>query len=186
MLEYQIVYSARRTLAIQIKADGSVVVRAPKRCSKALVEQFVREKQDWAAKKQMEILRNVQEREQQAAQLPKWTAADYREQKMRAAWRFKQRVVYYAEQMGVSYGRITVRDQQTRWGSCSTQGNLNFNWRLILAPQEVLDYVVVHELAHRVEMNHSERFWSVVESVLPDYRQRRQWLRKHGDMLMLR
>ena len=85
--------------------------------------------------------------------------------------------------MGVSYGRIAIREQKTRWGSCSSKGTLNFNWRLILAPEEVLDYVVVHELAHRREMNHSKAFYAIVESVLPDYRQARRWLREHGDSL---
>ena len=82
--------------------------------------------------------------------------------------------------MGVDYGRISVRQQKTRWGSCSVRGNLNFNWKLALMPEEILDYVVVHELAHRVEMNHSPRFWAVVETVLPDWRERRRWLKQHG------
>jgi predicted metal-dependent hydrolase len=86
----------------------------------------------------------------------------------------------------VSYGRITIRNQKTRWGSCSGKGNLNFNCLLMLAPPEVLDYVVVHELCHRREMNHSPRFWALVEQVLPDWRQRRQWLKTHGDALMRR
>ena len=85
--------------------------------------------------------------------------------------------------MGVTYGRISIREQKTRWGSCSSAGNLNFNWRLIFAPEEVLDYVVVHELAHRKEMNHSKAFYAVVESVLPDYKSSRRWLREHGDSL---
>ena len=85
--------------------------------------------------------------------------------------------------MNVSYGRISIREQKTRWGSSSSKGNLNFNWRLILAPEEVLDYVVVHELAHRREMNHSKAFYAVVEAVLPDYRAARRWLREHGDSL---
>ena len=80
----------------------------------------------------------------------------------------------------MDYGRISVRQQKTRWGSCSVRGNLNFNWKLALMPEEILDYVVVHELAHRVEMNHSPRFWAVVETVLPDWRERRRWLKQHG------
>ena len=82
--------------------------------------------------------------------------------------------------MGVSYGSITVREQKTRWGSCSAKGNLNFNWKLVLMPEEILEYVVVHELAHRLQMNHSMEFWDEVEKILPDYRKRRQWLKENG------
>lgn len=95
----------------------------------------------------------------------------------------EHRVSYYAKRMGVTYGRIAIRDQKTRWGSCSAKGNLNFNWKLSLAPLEILDYVVVHELAHRMEMNHSPRFWELVERILPDYRQRRNWLKENGRRL---
>ena len=82
--------------------------------------------------------------------------------------------------MKVTYGRITIRDQKTRWGSCSSRGNLNFNWRLLLMPERVMDYVIVHELAHRREMNHSAAFWQIIETYLPDYRERRQWLKENG------
>jgi hypothetical protein len=98
---------------------------------------------------------------------------------------FPKRTAYYAERMGVTYNRITIREQKTRWGSCSAKGNLNFNWKLVLMPPEVLDYVVVHELAHRKEMNHSIRFWKVVEAELPDYQMRRQMLRKYERQLMV-
>lgn len=96
---------------------------------------------------------------------------------------FTKKAAYYARIMNVAYGRISIREQKTRWGSCSSKGNLNFNWRLIFAPEEVLDYVVVHELAHRREMNHSKAFYAIVESVLPDYRSPRRWLREHGHSL---
>ena len=94
------------------------------------------------------------------------------------------RVAYYAEKLGVSYGKITLRQQKTRWGSCAANGKLNFNWLLILAPPEVLDYVVVHELCHRMEMNHSQAFWKEVEKILPDYRERQKWLKDNGWRLM--
>ena len=93
------------------------------------------------------------------------------------------RVEYFAKIIGVTYGRITIRNQKTRWGSCSSKGNLNFNWKLVLMPQALLDYVVVHELAHRKEMNHSARFWAIVEQELPDYQKRRNELKKLGQFL---
>jgi predicted metal-dependent hydrolase len=89
-----------------------------------------------------------------------------------------------AAELGVSFGRIQIRDQRSRWGSCSTRGTLSFNWRLVLAPYEVLDYVVVHELCHLREANHSRRFWSLVESRRPGWRRQRDWLHEHGPELL--
>lgn len=94
------------------------------------------------------------------------------------------RVTARAAELGVTFGRLTLRDQRTRWGSCSSLGNLNFNWRLILAPDAVLDYVVVHELAHRREANHGARFWAIVAAHCPDYQTHRAWLRHHGHELL--
>ena len=91
---------------------------------------------------------------------------------------------YFAPRIGVSYGRISIRHQKTKWGSCSSKGNLNFNCLLMLAPEEVRDYVVVHELCHRKQMNHSEVFWAEVERALPNYRDARKWLKTHGRELM--
>ena len=88
--------------------------------------------------------------------------------------------------MGVRYGRITIRNQHTRWGSCSAQGNLNFNCLLMLCPEAVRDYVVIHELCHRLELNHSEKFWTEVERVMPDYKIHRKWLKDNGTSLIAR
>lgn len=104
--------------------------------------------------------------------------------KTRARHVLDERITVFAAALGVTYGRFVVRDQRTRWGSCSSSGNLNFNWRLILAPPAVLDYVVIHELAHRKELNHSARFWAVVAAHCPDYRARQRWLREHGAELL--
>ena len=94
------------------------------------------------------------------------------------------RVRHFAPMVGVTYGRITIRNQRSRWGSCSGKGNLNFNCLLMLTPSFCLDYVVVHELCHRLEMNHSPAFWAQVERVLPDYRKSRDWLKEHEKELI--
>jgi len=111
-------------------------------------------------------------------------------EKILSAWYVKQakarlpkRVRFWAEQMGESYGNITIKNQKKRWGSCSSARNLNFNWRLIMMPEEVIDYVVVHELCHLRQMNHSKEFWREVEKVLPDYKTRKKWLENNGKKL---
>ena len=94
--------------------------------------------------------------------------------------RIRERLEVYAPRIGVSYGRVTVRNQRTRWGSCSARGNLNFNWRLILAPEKCLEYVVIHELCHRREFNHSARFWDLVQRQMRDYQVWKDYLKKNG------
>ncbi len=89
----------------------------------------------------------------------------------------------YASDLGVSYRRLSLRDTRSRWGSCTTAGDLMYSWRLIMAPREVLDYVAAHEVAHLVEMNHSQAFWDVVESIFPSHRPCRKWLKQHGESL---
>lgn len=100
-----------------------------------------------------------------------------------ALGRIRDRLAFYAPRLGVQFGRVTIRDQKTRWGSCSSKHNLNFNWKLIMAPHEALDYVVIHELCHLIEFNHSPRFWKLVESQLPEYAVWKKWLRDHGPEL---
>ncbi|HEX6817884.1 MAG TPA: SprT family zinc-dependent metalloprotease [Ktedonobacterales bacterium] len=118
------------------------------------------------------------------------TTADASQETVRAAlvaWYRKQARAMIAERLALwnahyhfSFGRVSIKEQKSRWGSCSRQGNLNFNWRLLLAPLSVLDYVVIHELAHLKELNHSPRFWAIVAQTCPDYAAKRKWLRQHG------
>ncbi len=103
----------------------------------------------------------------------------------RALERIRERVDHYAPLIGVRPGRIAIREQKTRWGSCSSKGNLNFNWKLIMAPKEVLDYVVIHELCHLHEFNHSPRFWALVQHQMPDYIAWKKWLDNHKEDLYL-
>ena len=101
----------------------------------------------------------------------------------RALARIRERLDRCAPRIGVEFGRVAVRDQRSRWGSCSAKGNLNFNWKLIMAPPEVLDYVVIHELCHRIEFNHSPRFWQLVRDQMPEYEDWKKWLKRHGSEL---
>lgn len=166
-------------MAVEIRTDGSILVRAPQIYPKYKIEAFLEEKRLWIEAKQ----RQQRLRESNAEQTEALTDAEEKLYRQQARNVFEQKTAYYARIMGVSYGRIAIRDQKTRWGSCSSDGNLNFNWRLIMAPAGVLDYVVVHELAHRKEMNHSKAFWSVVEETMPDYRKYRNWLEDNGRVL---
>ena len=103
-----------------------------------------------------------------------------------ALGRIRERLEYYIPRVGAGApGRVTIREQKSRWGSCSRKGNLNFNWKLIMAPPQCLDYVVIHELCHLSEFNHSPRFWAMVEAQMPDYGVWKQWLKTHGEDLYL-
>ena len=175
-----VVYSARRTLGLEVLGSGQVKIRVPNRTKDGVIREFAESRKAWIVEKYLLMERRQEEREKQG--VPDYVEhpeleARYREQ---ARARISERVAWFARIMGVSYGRITIRAAKTRWGSCSAKGNLNFHWKLILMPEEVLDYVVVHELAHRKQMNHSPAFWAEVEKVLPDYRERRRWLKTWG------
>lgn len=180
--EITLIRSRRKSLAIEITPELQVVVRAPARMPVREINAFVQEKDDWIRAHLQQMAEKKRLREQYREQaLSKEELQELATQAMKL---IPQKVHYYAQIIGVTYGRITIRNQRTRWGSCSGKGNLNFNCLLLLMPEEVLDYVVVHELCHRKEMNHSTRFWEEVEKILPDYRQRRKWLKDNGGRIM--
>ena len=182
-MEYELIRSKRKTMAIEIKSDGRVIVRAPMRMPKREIERFVCEKSDWIRVHRAKVL--ARQAQEQANPVSALTDAQLRGLKKRASVVIPERVAYFAPLVGVTYGNITIRSQKTRWGSCSAKGNLNFNCLLLLAPPEVLDYVVVHELCHRKQMNHSPRFWAEVARVMPGYKTQVRWLRENGGRLML-
>lgn len=177
----EIIRSARKTLSLQIKPDGAIVVRAPMYLSHAEIDRFVSEKAEWIAKHLDQVMR-----EQKAGEEEPISSEAIHALADEALQDIPKRVKQFASRMHVNYGRITIRNQTRRWGSCSSKGNLNFNCLLMLAPPEIRDYVVVHELAHRKQMNHSAVFWTEVASVLPDYESRELWLKKEGKILLAR
>lgn len=180
--EVRILRSARKTLALEITGEAEVLVRAPYRMREDVIRAFLAEKQDWLAAHLALARERKAQRDKSAAK--RMSRKELEALAEKAVRTIPMRVAYYAPLVGVNYGRITIRNQKTRWGSCSSKGNLNFNCLLMLAPERVLDYVVVHELCHRLEMNHSPRFWTEVERVFPDYRSQKEWLKVHGGELM--
>jgi len=170
-MEYTLIRTNRKTMAIYIRPGGLVEVRAPQRCPKRDIERFVASKTKWIEEKRALMLTQAQRQAEPDSAL---------EASLRAQAKIilPQRVAYFADLMGVAPTQIKITSARTRWGSCSAKGNLNFSWRLMLAGGSEIDYVVVHELAHLREMNHLPRFWAVVEAALPDYKQCRLRLKR--------
>lgn len=183
-MEVTVIRSARKTLAIQVNPDLTVTVRAPKRASAKEIQRVLAEKEDWI-EKHLEKFRQQKELLEKE-EVEHLTNAEIKKLADQALSYIPERVAYFAKLVGVSYGRITIRNQKTRWGSCSSKGNLNFNCLLMLTSPEIIDYVVVHELCHRKQMNHSAAFWKEVEKILPDYKSRVKWLRTNGGAIMRR
>ncbi len=181
IIEYRLIRSRRRTISVEITNDG-ITVRAPLKMPVAEIDKFVIDHKDWIRKKSA-VIEEKKKAQQPVEHLTRADIEKLAEEAMRV---IPERVAYYAPLVGVTYGRITIRNQVSRWGSCSSKGNLNFNCLLMLTPPEVLDSVVVHELCHRKEMNHSERFYAEVLRVYPEYHKWQKWLDDHGDDIMRR
>ena len=181
-MEITVIKSKRKTIAIQVNSDLSVTVRAPYGITEKYIEEFLNKNEIWISKQMHEIKvkkKSIESRDAENITLDKIKAlAD------QALEIIPARVEYFAKIIGVTYGNITIRNQKTRWGSCSSKGNLNFNCLLMLAPPEVLDYVVVHELCHRKQMNHSKAFWVEVEKAFPAYKESIKWLKEEGSEIM--
>lgn len=182
--DIRIIRSRRKTISIQIDENLRITVRAPLRMPDGAIRALIEERSAWIEKN----LEKMRERKEETQPEPEelLTAEAIRVLAKEAADYIPERVSFYAEKIGVNYGRITIRNQKSRWGSCSGRGNLNFNCLLMLTPPDIIDYVVVHELCHRLEMNHSPYFWAEVERILPDYKNRRKWLKKEGEKIMRR
>ncbi len=172
-----IIRSNRKTVSLEVKEPGTLIVRVPLRISDASIRRILIEKESWINRHVW--LSKKEEKDDQGI-----TASELNSLIMEAKQKIPVMVEKYAAKMQVDYGRVSIKHQKTRWGSCSNKGNLNFNCLLMLAPVEVQEYVVVHELAHRIEMNHSVRFWRIVEEHFPNFKQARKWLKENGSDLI--
>ena len=171
-IRYQIIRSARKTAAIQIR-NAQVIVRCPYGTKDAWIREFVERKAHW-----------IQSHLQSHPKAQKLTDRELSELKKLTKEKLPPLVSAMAARMGVTYGQISIRAQKTRWGSCSAKGNLNFNCLLMLVPEAVREYVLIHELCHRKQLNHSPAFWSLVQAQMPDYREKRAWLKTQGRQLI--
>lgn len=177
----RLIRARRKTLFIRITQEGNLEIRAPLGMPKGEIEAFLKEKAQWIETHRAKVLAEyAQGQEAPLGEEEILTLAEQMRQ------RLPEKLNRHAASMGVTFGRVTIRCQQTRWGSCSSRGNLNFNCLLMLAPEEVLDYVVVHELAHRKQMNHSALFWQEVARECPDYKKYLRWLKDRGGALLSR
>lgn len=166
----ELIRSRRRTIGLEVTREGNVIVRAPLRTSAATIDRFVRDHVDWIEKAKA----------RQRARLEAHPEPDEARREAllrRAREELPLKVTFYAQRMGVMPTGITITAARTRFGSCSPKNRLCFSWRLMDYPEEAIDYVVVHELAHIVHKNHGPQFWALVERYMPDYRARRNMLR---------
>jgi predicted metal-dependent hydrolase len=214
----EFIRAKRRTISIQVRPDGKVIVRAPLRVAEKIVRAFVESKADWVARKKAEAavrapakVREFRDGEhflllgreiplrvvpgQRAAltltdvfalsqkAIPNAAGVFEKWYKIYALKVLTERVKLYAAQHGFKPARIRISSARTRWGSCSSNGTLSFTWRLVMAPLEVVDYVVIHELVHLRVHNHSKDFWDGVAELMPDYKRRMAWLKSNGGLM---
>ncbi len=178
---YTVIRSARRLIALEVGPKG-LIVRAPAFASEEEIAAAVRKNALWIARQTARL----EEARRRLPKVERLTEEELRRLAEQAKKVIPERVAHYAPLVGVTYSRITIRNQRTKWGSCSSKGGLNFNCLLMLTPPEVVDSVVVHELCHRKEPNHSARFYAEVLRVYPEYRKWEAWLKANGTALMLR
>lgn len=178
--QYTVIRSRRKTVAIQVLPDGTVTVRAPLLLSGRKIAAFVESREDWITKTASRLVKTAE----QTREILPFSEAELKRLKTRARDELFPVIQGFAQQMGVEYSGFSVRAQKTRWGSCSSNRHLNFNCLLVLMPDAVRDYVIVHELCHLLHMDHSPLFWQEVASVLPDYRMNIKWLKSNGAALL--
>jgi len=161
-------------MRLAIYCDGNFVVTAPQNVSENIIEQFIIKKSQWIIDK-LEYFKSIS-----GQVFARGTKKDYIKYKNRAFVLAQERIEYFNKIYGLEFNNINIKNQKTRWGSCSKKGNLNFNYKIALLPERLADYIIVHEICHLKEFNHSRKFWNLVARVMPDYLEIRNNLKKNG------
>jgi len=178
-IKITVIRTDRKTLSIQLK-PGEIIARAPLRMKDKEIHSFIESKRSWIEKH----IASIEKKKKELEEIVPLTEEEIKILVKKSKEIIPERVKYYAPKIGVTYNKITIRCQRTRWGSCSSKGNLNFNCLLALFPIEIIDSVVVHELCHRKHMNHSPEFYREIDKVFPDYKKYHNWLNDNGGMYM--
>ena len=168
-MKYKVIYSKRKTIALSI-VDGGLVVKAPLKTKDEVIEAVIIKHARWVG-------RHLASQRRKIEMFSSLSEDDIKLLKKSARIYFKEKIEYFSQIMGIKYSRMTITSAEKRFGSCNSKGNICFSYRLMLYPEAAREYVVVHELAHRIEMNHSPRFYKIIESVLPDYKERKRLLK---------
>lgn len=161
-----------RHIKISIGGDGDILVSAPLRTAKSLLRKVLLEKEVWIMRSLSQLRTTGKVRNKKDEEI------SYQRHKERARKLVEQKLVYWNQFYKYTYGRVSIRNQRTRWGSCSRKGNLNFHYKILFLPEELVDYLIVHELCHLRAFDHSQRFWSLVSKTIPDYQKRRRALKQ--------
>lgn len=175
---YPFVYTVKtslrsKNLSVRISRAGEVLVTKPKRISMTYVESFITRKKSWIISK-IEYMLSL------PPVKPKLSREEYTILKEKAQLIAEKKVKHFNQNYNFSYKRISIKNQKTRWGSCSSKGNLNFNYKIALLPDELVDYIIVHEICHLGQMNHSEKFWELVAKTIPEYKKHHRTLKSRG------
>ncbi|MBU1446285.1 M48 family metallopeptidase [Patescibacteria group bacterium] len=175
-----ILTSKRKTVSISIEKNGTVTIRAPYRINGRHLDDILAAKKEWILRK----IENMKTREEKASKMARnLNENDLKELKNKARVTLERKTFEIAQKYNFSYGKIRLSSARRRWGSCSSKNNLSFNWKIIFAPDTVIDYLVAHEIAHTIHKNHQKSFWTLVEELHPDHKKSRKWLKENAHII---
>ena len=174
-IEYTLKVSKRATrMRLAVYCDGSCVVTTPRVLPEAMIEKFLIKKSQWILDK-IDSFKSVKTNTWKVN-----SNEDFLKHKEQALVLAEKRITHFNKTYGYTWNKISIKNQKTRWGSCSRKGNLNFNYKIVLLPQKMADYIIIHELCHLGQFNHSQKFWNLVSKTMPDYLDIRNDLKKNG------
>jgi len=214
MIKYKIIFKKRKNISILLDKDGNIIINAPKNISKKYIDNFVQSNKKWIENNKKVIQQRSKNKttllylgeetklliSNEDFENIKFNGINFyisrknKDNSKELLHKFyidqankiiKKRIIFYTKKYNFRINKIKISNANTRWGSCGARNNININWKLIMADKKIIDYVIIHELAHTIEHNHSKNFWGIIENIMPDYKERKDWLRKNGNLLYI-